>query len=464
MNPVVIIPTFVSARPRREGGNVLTTYDHPTPLNQPGDLPRCLDSLTRVRGIGQIVVLVVSEPSIEQQAAQKVQAQVAAFPQLHVAVVGAPEVGLIRQRMEQLGLGKLSREVGLSSYGATRNVGLVVANVLGFDSVVFLDDDEVIDDEEFLYKAMYGLGKLTRKGIPILAKTGFYYNSEGTYRSKSQDKWYNRFWQQGRAFNAMMEKAMRSPRLSRSNHVCGGCLALHKEAFKRLSFDPWIPRGEDLDYMLDLRMYGSDIWFDNQWSLRHLPPDTASEGTRFRQDIYRWLYEYRKMEYSRTQIDLLQVKPSSLEPYPGPFLEPGILRRIRLTAILRSFARPDKKAYRKAAKAASRDASTFAQRNCSKYFEFQFVWPELMSRVENDPILSAALIRSAVRRAYSQASPERLPGEGTPAQQAAAVPGVDAVQATGEDEAVRRAAAAMHAPSQGIDPGMTTEIRLNLAE
>ena len=52
----------------------------------------------------------------------------------------------------------------------------------------------------------------------------------------------------------------------------------------------------DLDYLLNLRMYGSDIWFDNQWNLKHLPPETESEGTRFRQDIFRWLYEYRKME------------------------------------------------------------------------------------------------------------------------------------------------------------------------
>ncbi|MFR4804226.1 MAG: hypothetical protein ACLT98_13460 [Eggerthellaceae bacterium] len=34
------------------------------------------------------------------------------------------------------------------------------------------------------------------------------------------------------------------------------------------------------------------------------PSSKPSEGTRFRQDIFRWLYEYRKMEYSRTQIDL----------------------------------------------------------------------------------------------------------------------------------------------------------------
>ena len=59
---------------------------------------------------------------------------------------------------------------------------------------------------------------------------------------------------------------------------------------------------------------GSDIWFDNTWYMHHLPPETKREGLRFRQDIFRWLYEYRKVEYGRTQIDLLQIKPQSLLP------------------------------------------------------------------------------------------------------------------------------------------------------
>lgn len=431
MNPAIIIPTFHAGRPRKSGPNAISTYDHPTPLNKNGELPRCLQSLLKVRGIGAVIILVSAEPAIEQQASEKVQRIASQYPNLNTIVIGAPEHMLIQQRMEQLGLAKMSKEIGLVGYSAVRNLGLVVANVLGFDSVVFLDDDEVVDDANFLQNAVYGLGKLTPKGIPILAKTGYYYNSEGSYLSKSQDRWYNHFWQQGKAFNRWIEKAMRGPRLSRSNHVCGGCLALHKEAFKRLSFDPWIMRGEDLDYMLNLRMYGSDIWFDNKWSLRHLPPSSANEGIRFRQDIYRWLYEYRKMEYSRTQIDLLQVKPASLEPYPGPFLEPGIERRIRITAWLRSLARPDKREYRQAAKAAKTDAAVYAQRNCSKYFEFQFAWPELMSRMENDQILQTALLQSVLRATSG---------------------GMDA-------QSVARAMAAA-----GIDPGSTGEIRLNLAE
>ncbi len=432
MNPVIIIPTFVASRRRKDSGGVLATYDHMTPIDSPGELPRLLTSLQKVRGIGQIVVLVASESSIEVKAAEKVQDVASRFPSLNIAVIGGAELSLVRQRMEQLGLGKLTKEIGLSGYGAIRNFGLVIADVMGFDSVVFLDDDEVIDDAEFLQKAVYGLGKLTRKGVPILAKTGFYFNSEGSFLSKSQDKWYNHFWQQGKAFNKWITKAVRGPRLSRSNHVCGGCLALHREAFKRLSFDPWIARGEDLDYMLNLRMYGSDIWFDNQWSLRHLPPETTSEGTRFRQDIYRWLYEYRKMEYSRTQIDLMQVKPQSLEPYPGPFLQPGITKRIRITAILRSLARKDKRAYRRAAKAARAEAVLYAQRNCSKYFEFQFVWPELMARMEGDQIMRNALVQSVARR-QAEMNPHTT--------------------------AIPYAVAA-----EGVDPGITSEIRLNIAE
>ncbi len=452
MIPLIVVPTFISGRRRSEGGSVISTYDHTTPLSQPGELPRLLDSLRRVEDVGVIAILVASEPGIENQAAEKVQDIADSFADLDTIVIAAPELALVQQRFDQLGLGKLSHEVGLSGYGAIRNLGLVVANTLGFDAVVFLDDDVVIEDPAFLHQAMYGLGKITKKGVPILAKTGYYLNSENTYLSLSQDKWYNRFWQKGSAFNEWIESAMRGPRLSRSNHVCGGCLALHKEAFKRLSFDPWIPRGEDLDYMLNLRMYGSDIWFDNAWKMRHLPPETANEGTRFRQDVYRWLYEYSKMEYSSTQIDLLRVKPASLEPYPGPFLEPGIVTRIRLTAFLRSIGCSDKKAYRKAARAAKNEASTYAQRNCSKYFEFQFVWPELMARIENDKILGAALVQSIAQRMNHVDGARRG---------AAPAAGGDSRSARQHDP---RTSAAASASRPNIDPGMTCEIRLNVSE
>ncbi len=449
MNPAVIIPTFFTA-PTRKRGVPSDLYDHPTPLNMTGTLARCLDSLSHVRGLGQVVILVAAEggAQVEDQAAAQVQEIAGKFPHMHTLVVGRAEAQIVQQRLEQLGFGDQSHAIGLEGCSSIRNLGLVLAQVLGFDSVVFVDDDEVIDDEAFLEKAMYGLGKLTKKGIPILAKSGFYFNDEGTYLSKSQKRWYNHFWQQGRAFNNWITKAMAGPRLSRSNHVCGGCLALHRETYRRLSFDPWIKRGEDMDYLLDLRMYGSDIWFDNQWSLTHLPPRDKGEGHRFYRDIYRWVYEYYKIEFSRAQIDLLQIKPSSLMPYPGPFLEPGITKRIKRTAFLRSLVRPDKRKYREGAKAAANQATEYAQEHCMKYFEFQYTWGEIMARMESDSGLRAALVQAAIARQAGKAVVVEAAPSPAPAEDASA----GDVPASGNWGAAN------------LDAGLTGEIRLNIEE
>lgn len=419
MNPMVIIPTFISSRARRARDKSVAAYDHVTNINQPGELGRCLTSLQKVQGLGLVVILVSADDSLTLAAMDKVRKTAAQYPDINTLVIGPTELELIRERMQELGLPALDYEIALEGYGAIRNLGLVLASIFGFDSVIFLDDDEVIEDPDFLNKAVYGLGKLTKKGVPILAKTGYYLNDKNSYLSKHEDAWYDRYWRQGAAFNEWITKAMQGPRLSRSNHVCGGCLAVHREAFKRLAFDPWITRGEDLDYLLNLRMYGSDIWFDNQWVLRHLPPKSTSEGERFHRDIYRWLYEYRKLEYSRALIDIHQVKPKSLEPYPGPFLEPGLSKRIRRTAFLRSLSRPDKKAYRRAAKAVKNEASAYAEENCTKFFQFQYQWPEVMAALDQDEMLSRSLVQSALGLAIEKTE---------------------------------------------VDPGLTSEIRLDLSE
>ena len=442
MNPAIIIPTYISSRRQKETPTLMATYDHATAITQPGELGRCLESIQNAQGNVPVIILVVSDRSVEKQAADKVQNIAAKYPGVQSLVISASEETLIHQRLEQLGLTEYNEGVGLVGYSAIRNLGLVVANVFGFDAVVFIDDDEVIEDPDFLKKAVYGLGKLTKKGIPVIAKTGYFLDERESYLAPEQSHWYDHFWDQSKKFNEWISAAMTGPRLSRSNHACGGCLALHKQAFSRLAFDPWVTRGEDLDYLLNLRMYGSDLWFDNQWCLRHLPPETTSEGTRFCQDIYRWLYEMRKLEYSRTQIDLLQVKPSSLNPYPGPFLDHGVRRRISWTARLRGLARPDHGAYFKAASVAKHEAESYAASNCAKYFGFQYVWPELMARVENDAVLRTMLVQStALRRGID------LTGQ-LPAAQAG----------NGEKGPVRDLTPVSY------DPGMTSEIRLNMAD
>lgn len=393
MNPVTIIPTYVS-NPRRQDGDqkILTQYDHMTPLNEEGELDRCLKSIAKVDNSGLVIILVVAQAGIEEVALEKIKRTAANNPDVPTMVVGTPQVDLLKRRLEQIGEVEIARKIKLVGYGNVRNVGLILAQAFGFDAVIFIDDDEIIEDPDFFKKAVYGLGKLTPSGIPILVKSGYYINQQGTHFSTWEDAWYNKFWQQGHAFNEWIAGAMGGARLTRSNHVCGGCFAIHKEAFSRMSFDPYIARGEDLDYLLNLRMHGSDVWFDNKWWLRHMPPATKSEGRRFRQDIYRWLYEQAKIEFSWANIDLQKVTAASLMPYPGAMLGKGLKGRIGLTARLRSFGRPDRKEYAAAARAAKRDAVDYAERNCTKYFDHARLWPKMMKAIDCDRVVSSQIL------------------------------------------------------------------------
>lgn len=184
MNPLVVIPVFISTRNKKQGDSILTTYDHTTPMSQIGELPRMLDSLKKVDNVSHVVILVVSDNTISEPAAIKIERLTMQYPEFNTMVIGQDELAVIHKRAEELGIADISQEVALSSYGAIRNVGLTIAQIFGFDAVVYLDDDEIVEEQDFMSKAMYGLGKLTQSGVPIVVKTGYYINRKGSYLSR----------------------------------------------------------------------------------------------------------------------------------------------------------------------------------------------------------------------------------------------------------------------------------------
>lgn len=403
MNPVVFIPAYVSARRYTDTPSVTATFDHMTPMVEQGTMARCLESLKTVRGLGKVIIPVVAEPAIANQAAAKYRKIAALFPDLDITVISEAESAALKRRIGGLGF-TVKDEIGFTGYGSVRNLCLVVALLMGADSLIFMDDDEIVDDSDFLAKALYGLGKQTRKGAPIIAKTGFCRNVQGSWLAPVSGKWYDKHWFQPDAFNAWMSSVKSGPRLVRSGHALGGIMALHRDAFLNVAFDPWIPRGEDGDYALDLHLYGHDMWMDNQWSIVHAPDPERSEGRRFRQNVYRWTYEQRKLEFARSLFDLHWVDPVAMMPYPGVMLGKSALRGMAKTAALRSFVCEDKAGYKEAKRAAVSDAPRYAERNCDKYFDFQGHWPTLARKLdENRLILEAGQnLNDGLRQVPSQ--------------------------------------------------------------
>ena len=396
LNPVIVIPTYWSAADRAPGVGERGAYDYTTPIDKPvPELQTCLESLERVRGVLRVVVLVVAEPEIARRARGRVDAICRAHPALNPLVVGEAEAACVRKAVGRTADHVPSETVALRGYGAIRNMGLAVSAAFGHDVVVFLDDDVVVTDEDFLIDGVYGLGALTRQDLLIAAKSGYFVDEAGSPYARPSDEWSERYWTKAADFNKVMERAQSATRITRSNHMFGGCCALHAAAYTKVPFDPYLTRGEDLDYVLDLRARGFDVWFDNAWSVSmRKPTEMLSKPALFMQDTYRWLYEYRKLEAMNSRRDLRTITQESLMPYPAPWLFPEVRDRVRKTAWRRFLTGPDRAAYLRIITRGRRDADRYATMSSTRYLSFALVWPTVAAGLWDDRFLQGALLRT----------------------------------------------------------------------
>lgn len=391
MNATVVIPTYWAGDDIQ--ANAPGTYDHSTSLNAANpELDRCLTSLEQVRDIPRIILLVVCPVSAAADVSHRVHEIVHAHPTLKVTIVTNTQASRVADRVAQIAPKGSGECVSLRGYGAIRNMGLACAAVLGHDAVVFLDDDETVIDADFMKRATYALGQQTRQGLPILVKSGYFYDRDGSpLASTDKAGICHRWWTKRIEFNRWMKKALSGTRISRSNYVCGGLMALHARAFTRVAFDPFITRGEDLDYLFNMRMFGYDVWFDNEWTVRHLPPESEKRSPRFMQDVYRWYYERAKLTFAAHQKELIPVTAASLMPYPGPWISRELDDRVRKTAMVRSMFTREHEGYLRIWRHGIDEAKTYARQNAASYLRFQSFWPKIMDELWRDAQLISIL-------------------------------------------------------------------------
>lgn len=397
MNPVIVIPSYWdrSARPGPLGERGV--YDYTTPIDKPlPELEVCLSSLEHVSGVLRVIVLVVAPQDCEEAARARVNSICRAHADLNPLVIGAREASHVERAVSRMAHHVAGEAVSLRGYGAIRNMGLALAAILGHDVVVFLDDDEVALGEDYLTKAVWGLGSLTRQNLQVLVKSGFFIDELGSPYAEPSGAWSEKYWSKAADFNRVMERAQTSAsRITRSNHLCGGCCALHAAAFSKAPFDPYITRGEDLDYVLNVRAMGMDVWFDNEWCVQSQPPEEmAGAPSLFMQDVHRWLYEYRKLDAMNARRDLHTITPESLMPYPAPWLSSGVRRRVFRTALRRFLTGPDRLAYLRILVRGRFDADRFARSASSRYLSFAMVWPTIVAALWEDRVIASAILQT----------------------------------------------------------------------
>ncbi|MHB8793198.1 MAG: hypothetical protein ACYC6O_07650 [Thermoleophilia bacterium] len=298
-------------------------YDHATPLDSEGTLGRALASLSVLESEEGFAVAIVAAPTrmeIKQAVQLKVQSIIAQFDyDFPILMIGPDELVFWRRRLASSGMSEYDQFLSLDGYSNIRNMCLLAAALTGADVAILFDDDQVYEDPDYLKKAMEFIGR-EHEGSMVSGIAGYYVNPDGSYLLPPAELEWQRKWGNREAMNEAFSIIGEEPRLKPTPFVFGGNMVIHRSLFEKVPFDPSVPRGEDIDYLMNAGFFGHDFLLDNQLWIRHLPPPKCSPPWfQIRQDIIRFARERAKLATQRDDM-AKHVQTEDFDPYPGRFL------------------------------------------------------------------------------------------------------------------------------------------------
>lgn len=332
MKVTMVIPSYWR-RKKSEGWRATdSVYDHPTPLDEEGTLGRILESLSILQNTDFTPVVLGVATALDIQ--EEVEAKMASImndvrPEVETLLFSYSHLGKVHQHLSDHGLEKYIPLLKLDGYSNIRNLCLFVPHLLGSEVAVLIDDDEIFEDPHFVEKALEFIGKKNGEDM-VLAVAGYYINPDNNfYLNKEISPWMT-YWNKIDCMNrAFKEFIAAEPRLKETPFAFGGNLVIHRHLFTAVPFDPAVPRGEDIDFLINARLFGYKIFLDNELSIKHAaPPKTYPLWRQAREDIFRFVFEKSKIEAQESSSALVRVKAEDLDPYPGEFLKDDLEERV----------------------------------------------------------------------------------------------------------------------------------------
>jgi hypothetical protein len=335
MKVTMVIPSYWGRKRSEETREADSIYDHPTPLDEEGTLGRALKSISILKN--KDFNLVILGVSTAQDIQEEVEARISSIvkhsaPEVETLFFSYSHLAKIHQQLTQHNKEQFIPLLQLDGYSNIRNLCLFTAHLLDSEVAVLIDDDEIFEDPLFMEKALEFIGK-KHKGIDVLAVAGYYINPDNDFLiNKKIPPWMTQ-WNKIDCMNRAFKKVIgQGPRLKETPFVFGGNAVIHRDLFLEVPFDPSITRGEDIDFLINARMFGFKFFLDNQLSIKHdAPPKPHPEWRKAREDIFRFVFEKRKLETQEPIPGMKKITAEDLDIYPGEFLREDLEDRIFLS-------------------------------------------------------------------------------------------------------------------------------------
>lgn len=342
MQTTMVIPSYWARESGigwREGDAI---YDHPTPLDEEGTLLRTIDSIKvlKDKDFRLVIIAVPTTEDIEVQIEEKITDIITSASStigVETLLFGPSHLRRLHDLLTSWGRKEYVELLSLAGYSNVRNLCLFLSHILGSDVAVLIDDDEVFEDPEFIDKAKEFINR-DIGGKRVNAIAGYYLQPDGDYHIKKPLRPWMKYWGQYDRMNEALDEVVGTgPRLKETPFVFGGNMIIGRNLFTVVPFDPNVPRGEDIDFLINARMFGFTFFLDNQLAIKHLPPPkTHPTWMQLRQDICRFIYDRAKID-NQTEVDsMTKVYPEDFDPYPGYFLKGDLEEKIEKSCRLLS--------------------------------------------------------------------------------------------------------------------------------
>jgi hypothetical protein len=332
MKTTMVIPSYWGRKKDKGWKSTDSVYDHPTPLDGEGTLRRALESLSILenKNFDLVILGVATAEDIQVEVEEQLEIIIKETnPVVPTHLFSYSRLKHIHTHLAQNDRNDLIPLLQLDGYSNIRNLCVFVPHIMDSEVSVLIDDDEIFEDPLFMDKAQEHIGQ-THGENKVLAVAGFYVNPDEDYLLQKEFFHWMTYWDKFNCMNrAFTEIITKGPRLKVTPFAFGGNLVIHRDLFRLIPFDPSIPRGEDIDFLINARMFGFKTYLDNTLSIKHdAPPKTYPVWRRVREDILRFVFEKNKLDAQEDVPDMVRVSAEDLDPYPGEFLKDDLEEKV----------------------------------------------------------------------------------------------------------------------------------------
>ncbi|MFP4687452.1 MAG: hypothetical protein ACLFN5_05010 [bacterium] len=312
-------------------------YDHPIAIDEQGCLGRFLETADVIEGDYDIVLVSASssrkwEEEVDQRIQKDIEENRGDFNCYHLTY---ERFHRLREYIAEKGDDAMLALLSMYGYSEVRNMCMVASHILGYEIAISSDDDVVFDDPDYLKKAREYIGSTAKNGEEIKVVCGPYYTEEGTINYASRPPTWMAYWNNAEAMNEAFDRYIfAEPRLNESSYVVMGNIVLHRDFFTMVPLDPGCHRGEDMDWLINSRIFGFRFYMDSELRVQHQPPPRGFPLWKLvRLDIERFTYDRKKIRQMEKELD---IPVEYFDPWPGQFLKEDLEDRIYRTNMMLS--------------------------------------------------------------------------------------------------------------------------------